>query len=111
MIADHQIKKDKDEIMKQYMEKFTKAHTAKIVAKYENTYVSFEKIDIITEKYIAKLKQLFDLMDINYSVRMSHFSQLEDSEEDEYCFIIYDEDSNRMEFIKKFINNGYKLTY
>lgn len=111
MIADHQIKKDQDAIMAEYLEKFRKAHEAKVETKYGNTYVAFEKIDFVTERYIEKLKQLFELMELEYSVSMSKHSQFDISGEDEFCFIVFNDDAKRAEFIKKFVDNGYRLTY
>lgn len=111
MIADHQIKKDQDVIMNEYLERYRKSHATKIETKYGDTYVSFEKIDFVTERYIEKLKQLFKLMELEYSVSMSKNSQFDASVENEFCFIIFNEDAKKTEFIEKFIDNGYRLTY
>lgn len=111
MIADHQIKKDQDAIMAEYLEKFRKAHEAKVETKYGNTYVSFEQWDTVSEERISKLKLLFKLMDIDYSVRMVKYSQLEEPSGNEFTFTILDGNAKIEAFIKKFVENGYRLTY
>lgn len=111
MIADHQIKKDQDAIMAEYLEKFRKAHEAKVETKYGNTYVSFEQWDTFSEERISKLKLLFKLMELDYSVRMIKYSQLDEPLENEFTFRIQDGNAKIEEFIKKFISNGYRLVY
>lgn len=111
MIADHQIKKDQDAIMAEYLEKFRKAHEAKVETKYGNTYVSFEQWDTISEERISKLRMLFKLMELDYSVRMIKYSQLDEQPENEFTFRIQDGNAEIEAFIKKFVENGYRLTY
>lgn len=111
MIADHQIKKDQDAIIAEYLEKYRKAHEAKVETKYGNTYVSFEQWDTISQEHISKLRMLFKLMELDYSVRMIKYSQLDEQPENEFTFRIQDGNAEIEAFIKKFVENGYRLTY
>lgn len=94
--------------MKEYEKQFIEEHKANISMKHGNTYISFKKYDHVTEKLIKKLEVLFDLMQIEFT--WSFFGKNFDQEND-FVFYLEKEDKERAEFIQKFINNGYKLTW
>lgn len=111
MIADHQTRKHANDIMEQYIGKYNKIHNASVEIKYGNICVSFGKLDTFGKKGVEKLKLLFELMDLDYSVCMDTHSQFDISEKDEYCFIVFDGDPKKAEFIRKFTENGYRIIY
>ena len=94
------------EQLKKYEKKFIEDHTAKVEMKYGNIYVVFNIQDSFTEKSMIKIKTLLDLMQIEYTVSNSIFS-----ESGHFYLIITDEDKAKADFIQKFIDNGYKLIY
>lgn len=94
-----------DILLKEKLDEYAKKHTAWIHLKYGNTYVGFNTYDTITEKPINCLKTLIELMGIKYSIKYPF------GEDKKYYLIIDGEDKERAEFIKKFIDNGYKLSW
>lgn len=94
-----------DRLVKEKTDEYFKKHTAWIRLKYGNTYVGFDVCDIITEKLICRIRTLFELMGVKYSI--SYPFDIDKS----YYFIIDGEDKARAEFIQKFIDNGYKLSW
>ncbi len=90
-----------DELVKQAMLEYQQAHTTKIVRKYGNTYVTVYREDVY-----EKMQILFDLMQIQYSVDLTKWFS-----DEKIVFMISGDDEKRADFIQKFIDNRYRLTW
>lgn len=91
--------------LKEYMENFKKKHTPWIILKYGCTYVGYDIKDHITEDLMADLRKLLELMGVKFSAKYPF------GEDESYYFILEEEDKERAEFIQKFFDNGYKLSW
>jgi hypothetical protein len=97
-------KKSIDELVAEEMERYKQAHQPKILMKYGNTYVTV--YPIYSDRPAERLKSLFELMNLNYSVDLTKWD-----EDNEVTFMFSGEDENRAKFIQKFIDNHFKLTW
>ena len=97
-------KKNIDELVAEAMDKYKQEHQPRILMKYGNTYVTV--YPIFSDRPAERLKTLFELMNINYSVDLTHWD-----EENEVTFMFSGEDESRAKFIQKFIDNHYKLSW
>lgn len=100
-----EIQEEVDRTIAEYVKEYEKKHTAWVVLKNGYTYVGCDVYDTVTGTIISCLKQLVKLMDVEYSVKYPF------ADDEEYCLVIEGEDKARAEFIKKFIDNGYKLSW
>ena len=73
--------------------------------RYGNTYVGYDVSDYETKRFMTYLKELMKLMDVKYAIKYPFGS------DESYYLVIKSEDEARAKFIKKFIDNGYKLTW
>ena len=104
----HIDKEEIDRLVKEKMEEWNQKHIAKIELKYGNTYISYGTHDYITDRSMYILQKLFELMGIVYST----YIPFGEEKEEGGCYISIDgEDQERAEFIRKFIDNGYKLSW
>lgn len=94
-----------EETVKKYEEEYEKQHTAWITLKNGYTYIGYDVCDYITEKLMFSLKKLIELMGVSYSTICSF------NEDEEYYIILDGEDTTRAEFVQKFFDNGYKLSW
>lgn len=89
----------------EYVENFTNKHTPWIILKYGCTYVGYDIKDQITEDLMVDLRKLLELMGAKFSIKYPF------GEDESYYFILEEEDKDRAEFIQKFFDNGYKLSW
>lgn len=101
-LSQEEIDKRIEEAVKKSREEDEKEHTAWIVLKNGYTYIGYDVYDQITEKLMSSLRKLITLMGVSYSIRWPF---------DEYYIILDGEDTARAEFIQKFFDNGYKLSW
>lgn len=93
-----------EEKLKEERQKFVNDHTFVVETKHGNTYISVNKYDYISEVLIDKIGKLFDLMNIDYAISLIVFGK-------EFFFSIEGDNQDRVAFIQKFIDNGYKLSW
>lgn len=100
-----------DRLIKEKLEehdrKFKEEHTPWISLKYGNTYVGYNVYDYMTEEAMIRLEKLLELMNVKYSIRVP-FSCDEDKS---FYLLIKGEDKARADFIQKFFDSGYKLSW
>ena len=96
--------KNIDELVTEAMEKYKQEHQPRILMKYGNTYVTV--YPILSDRPAERLKALFELMNLNYSVDLTNWD-----EENEVTFMFSGEDENRAKFIQNFIDNHYRLSW
>ena len=94
-----------DKRVAEYVKEFEKKHTAWVVLNNGNTYVGCDVYDRVTEIIISNLRQLVQLMGIEYSIKYPF------ADDKGYYLVIEGEDKARADFINKFIDNGYKLNW
>lgn len=94
-----------EEIMAECKKEYEESHTAKIKLEYGNTYVSFGEMDYVTTKNMQKINTLLDLMGIEYWVGYPF------KEGNSFYVMFKGEDPERADFIRRFIDNGYKLSW
>ena len=94
---------DIDELVKEKMKQYQLDHTFKVETKYGNTYVFCNVYDYITQRAEEKLRSLFYLMNVEYSIQAAILQ--------DFCFILKGEDKERADYIQKFISNGYVLKW
>lgn len=94
-----------DKKIAEYVKEYEKKHTAWVVLKNGNTYIGCDVYDTVTEIIISNLRQLIKLMGIEYSIKYPFADDIE------YYLVIEGEDKARADFINKFIDNGYKLSW
>lgn len=93
-----------NELLKEERQKFIKEHTPVVSTNYNNTYITIEKYDGHSEVIMEKIMKLLDLMGIQYDVSLISIGNK--------FFIRFDGDnSDRASFIRKFIDNGYRLSW
>lgn len=97
-------KKNIDELVAEAMENYKQEHQPRILMKYGNTYVTV--YPIYSDKPAERLRTLFDLMNLNYTVDLTRLDEYE-----EVTFMFSGEDENRVKFIQKFIDNHYRLSW
>ena len=97
-------KKTIDELVAEELAKYKSEHQPKINMKYGNTYVTI--YPIFSDTPAERLKSLFELMGLKYSVDLTNFD-----EDNEVTFMFSGEDENRANFIQKFIDNKYRLIW
>lgn len=97
-------KKNIDELVAEELARYKQEHQPRILLKYGNTYVTV--YPIFSDRPAERLKMLFELMNLNYSVDLMNWD-----EENEVTFIFSGEDENRAKFIQKFIDNHYQLSW
>ena len=93
------------ELLEEKRKEYIEQHTAWIHLKNGNTYIGYDMLDYITEKLMISLRKLIELMDLKYSIKYPF------GNDKSYYIIIEGEDKERAEFIQKFFDNGYKLTW
>lgn len=91
--------------MAEYVADFEKKHTAWITLKYGCTYVGYDVYDHITECLMNDLRKLLQLMDVEFSIKYPF------GDDESYYLILEGEDGERAEFIRKFFDNGHKLSW
>ena len=97
-----------DRIMQKQQEEWNQKHIARVETKYGNTYISYGIYDYITDRGIHILQKLFELMGLECSM----YIPFGEEKEEDRCFVsIKGEDQERATFIRKFIDNGYKLSW
>ena len=102
----HTYQAEIDRLVQEKTEEWNRKHIAKVETKYGNTYISYGVYDYITDKGMYTLRKLFDLMGVCYSTYIPFGKE----KEEDRCFLsIEGEDQERAEFIRKFIDNGYRL--
>lgn len=102
MIVDEE---EVNKLLAEKMKEFEKQHTAWIQLKYGNTYVGYDVCDIVTERLMMRLKTLIDMMGIEYSMVFPY------GENEELYIMFNGEDKERADFIQKFFDNGYRLSW
>lgn len=81
--------------------RFIELYAAKISFKDGTTYISYSSYDCMIELMIKRLEMLFNLMGIEYGMSWKNGVH----------FVISGEDVARANYIRKFIDNGYKLKW
>ena len=94
-----------DELVCEKIKEYEKQHLAWIDLKHGNTYIGFDVYDYVTEKSMSKLKQLLDFMCVKYAV---YYPFMGDGKS---YLILEGEDKARADFIQKYIDNGYRLSW
>ena len=94
-----------DKKMAEYVADFKKKHTAWIILKYGCTYVGYDVYDQVTEYTMNDLRKLLQLMNVEFSIKYPF------GDDESYYLILEGEDKDRAEFIQKFFDNGYKLSW
>lgn len=94
-----------DEKMAEYVADFKKKHTVWIILKYGCTYVGYDIYDQATEYMMNDLRKLLQLMSVEFSVKYPF------GYDESYYLVLEGEDKDRAEFIQKFCDNGYKLSW
>ena len=87
------------------MKEYEKRHKFKVETKYGNTYIFCEEYDYITQSSERELRNLFHLMDVEYSIQYNIF------DDGFFSFIIDGDSKVRAEYIQRFIDNGYRLKW
>ena len=94
-----------NKLMEEKRKEYIKQHTAWIYLKNGNTYIGYDVLDYMTKNLMFSLRKLIELMDVKYSIKYPFG-------DNKSCYIIIEgEDEIRAEFIQKFFDNGYKLTW
>ena len=91
-----------DELVQEEIRQYQEEHKTTVEAKYGNIYVSVWTN--INQQDYQRLKRLFELMCLDYSLNLSKY--------DDYgkcVFCIYEDNSKYVEFIQKFIDNSCRL--
>jgi len=104
----HVDKDEVDRLVQEKLKEWNQKYIAKVETKYGNTYISYGIYDYITERSMHILQKLFELMDIECSM----YIPFGEEKEEDRCYVsIKGEDQERAAFIRKFIDNGYKLSW
>ena len=107
---------DLDRMFKERMKQFQEQRTAKVTAHDKKTYISFAVHDFVTETSAKEITKLLDLMRVKYQVFTKYISANEpengnDNTEDAITIEIEADDSAIAEYIQRFIDNNYTLTW
>ena len=94
-----------NKLLEERMKEFEKQHTPWIIMRYGCTYVGYDIKDQLTEKMMGALRELVRLMDVQYSIKYPF------GDDESYYIMFEGEDKARADFIQKFFDNGYKLTW
>lgn len=98
-------KEEFDRLLAEKMAEYEKKHTAWIDLKHGCTYIGYDVQDHVTELLMDSLRKLMELMDIAYCVKHSF------GEDKSYYLTLEGEDKARADFIQKFFDNGYRLSW
>lgn len=94
-----------NKLVEERAKEYEKQHTAWVVLGYGNTYVGYDICDHITQNLMVYLRKLMELMHVEYSIKYPF------GDDREYYLILEGEDKARADFIQKFFDNGYKLSW
>ena len=94
---------DIDDFVQEKVKQYELDHTFKVKIKNGNTYVFCNTYDYITQRSEEKLRNLFYLMNVKYSIKVEILGR--------FYFRIEGEDVVRAKLIQRFINNGYVLKW
>lgn len=91
-----------DEQIQQALREYKEAHKPKVETKYGNTYIT-----VFGEEHYNILRALLKLMRVQYSVGLTHYYD----NDGQIVLNISGEDEVRANYIRKFIENGFRLTW
>lgn len=96
---------DIDKLIAERLKEYETERTAWIEMKHGYTYVGYNVLDQITEYSMEYLRMLLRLMNVDFSIKYPF------GEDKQYYLILKGEDKARAEFIQKFFDNGYRLSW
>lgn len=94
-----------DKLLEEKIKEYEKQRIAWVCMKHKNTYVGFDVCDHITGKAMGYIRKLMELMNVEYAISYPF------GDDRKYYIIIEGEDKARADFIQKFIDNGYRLSW
>lgn len=93
-------------LVKEQLQEYKKRYIPWVECDNGNTYVGFDACDYKIERAMTRIASLFNLMGVSdYAVKCPIV------EDEEYYYILTGEDKDRADFIKRFLENGYKLSW
>lgn len=87
------------------MKEYEEQHKPWVEVKHGNTYVGYNIQDYITEGGMTYIRKLLRLMHLDFYISYPI------NDDKKYYLIIEGEDKARADYIQKFIDNGYRLTW
>ena len=94
-----------DKMLEEKLREYERDRTAWVVLKNGYTYVGYNVADYVTDRLMDSVIKLIELMGVEFSIKYPF------GEDKEFYVTIEGEDEARAEFIHKFLNNNYKLSW